>query len=67
MHEGRNFTAGSRELYDIIQITMIDSWAGAAAGAYIFNENSLYTFEATRDYWRHLEAGARSWCRGDGA
>ena len=55
MHEGRNFTAGSRELYDIVQITMIDSWAGAAAGAYIFNENSLYTLEATRDYWRHLE------------
>lgn len=55
MHEGRNFTAGSRDRYDIVQITMIDSWAGAAAGAYIFNENSLYTIEAVRDYWRHLE------------
>lgn len=57
MHEGRNFTAGSRERFDIVQITMIDSWAGAAAGAYIFNENSLYTLEAMRDYWRHLEPG----------
>lgn len=55
MHEGRNFVAGSSDLYDIVQITMIDSWAGAAAGAYIFNENSLYTLEAVRDYWSHLE------------
>lgn len=55
MQEGRNFTAGSRERFDIVQITMIDSWAGAAAGSYIFNENSLYTLEAMRDYWRHLE------------
>lgn len=54
MHEGRNFVAGSNRSYDVIQITMIDSWAGAAAGAYIFNENSLYTKEAIHDYWVHL-------------
>lgn len=55
VQEGRNFVAGSDERYDIIQITMIDSWGGAAAGAYIFNENSLYTAEAVEDYWEHLQ------------
>ena len=54
-HEGRNFVAGTDETYDIIQITMIDSWTGAAAGAFIFNENSLYTKEAISDYMRRLQ------------
>lgn len=49
--------AGSPDLYDIVQITMIDSWAGAAAGAYIFNENSLYTLDAIDDYLDHLKPG----------
>ena len=54
VQEGRNYAAGAKELFDIVQITMIDSWAGAAAGAYLFNENSLYTKEAVRDYLNHL-------------
>ncbi len=57
INEGRNFVAGSKDLYDIIQITMIDSWASAASGAYLFNENTLYTYEAVRDYYTHLKAG----------
>jgi len=57
LQEGRNFAAGSTDLYDVIQITMIDSWAGAAAGAYIFNENSLYTVDAIEDYLEHLKPG----------
>ncbi len=55
INEGRNFTAGSKDLYDIIQITMIDSWAAAASGAYLFNENTLYTYEAVQDYYTHLK------------
>ncbi len=54
VQDGRSFIAGSRDAYDVIQITMIDSWSGAAAGAYIFNENSLYTVEAVADYCNHL-------------
>lgn len=53
--EGRNFVAGSPNLYDAIQITMIDSWTAAASGAYMFNENSLYTIEAIEDYVGHLK------------
>ncbi|MBM5812172.1 MAG: hypothetical protein FJ191_09440 [Gammaproteobacteria bacterium] len=55
VHEGRNFAAGSPDRYDLITITMIDSWAGAAAGAYMFSENTLYTYEAVRDYYTHLQ------------
>ena len=57
VRDGRNFVAGTTEKFDIIQITMIDSWVGAAAGAYLFNENSLYTREAVRDYVRRLKPG----------
>jgi len=53
--EGRNFVAGSPSRYDVIQITAIDTWAAAASGAYMFNENSLYTIEAVRDYVTHLK------------
>jgi hypothetical protein len=55
INEGRNFVAGSKDLYDIIQITMIDSWAAAASGAYLFSENTLYTYEAVQDYYTHLK------------
>jgi len=55
VQEGRNFAAGSPDRYDLITITMIDSWAGAAAGAYMFSENTLYTYEAVRDYYSHLK------------
>jgi hypothetical protein len=55
VREGRNYAAGSKDRYDLITITMIDSWAGAAAGAYMFSENTLYTYEAVRDYYEHLK------------
>jgi spermidine synthase len=55
VQEGRNFAAGSPDRYDLITITMIDSWAGAAAGAYMFSENTLYTYDAVSDYYRHLK------------
>ncbi len=55
VQEGRNYAAGSKNSYDLITITMIDSWAGAAAGAYMFSENTLYTYEAVRDYYEHLK------------
>jgi spermidine synthase len=58
IQEGRSFVAGSPDRYDVIQFTMIDSWGGAAAaGAYVFSENSLYTREALDDYLDHLAPG----------
>lgn len=52
--EARNYIRGSDETFDIIQISLIDSWAATAAGAFALAENSLYTVEAFRDYLDHL-------------
>jgi spermidine synthase len=44
--EGRSFLTRSTKKYDLIQISLIDSWAASAAGAFAFAENNLYTTEA---------------------
>jgi hypothetical protein len=52
--EGRNFVARSRDIYDVIQFSQVDTWAAASAGAYSLTENYLYTQDAFRDYLAHL-------------
>jgi len=52
--EGRTFIRGTRERYDVIQATMVDTWAATAAGAFALTENYLYTVEAFKDYAAHL-------------
>jgi len=52
--EGRAFLTRSRGEYDQIQISLIDSWAATAAGAFTLAENNLYTVEAYELYLRRL-------------
>jgi predicted membrane-bound spermidine synthase len=52
--EARSFVRGSPERYDLIQGTMVDTWAATAAGAFALTENHLYTVEAFKDYLAHL-------------
>jgi hypothetical protein len=52
--EGRSFLTRSESRYDLIQISLIDSWAATAAGAFALSENNLYTLEAYRLYWSRL-------------
>jgi len=52
--DGRSFVRRSRERYDIVQASLVDTWAATAAGAYTLSENSLYTVEAFVDYFDHL-------------
>jgi hypothetical protein len=52
--EGRSFLTRSREQYDLIQISMVDSWAATSAGAFSLSENHLYTKEAFRLYLDRL-------------
>lgn len=52
--EGRSFIRNSSDRYDIIQATMVDTWAATAAGAFSLSENNLYTVEAFKDYVTHL-------------
>ena len=52
--EGRSFIARSRSRFDVIQLTLIDTWAASVSGAYSLSENYLYTVEAFRAYLEHL-------------
>ena len=55
--EGRSYLTRSGESFDLIQATLVDTWAGTAAGAMALTENSLYTVEAWRLFYRHLKPG----------
>jgi hypothetical protein len=52
--EGRSFVRRSTRQYDVIQASLVDTWAATAAGAYTLTENSLYTSEAFGEYLDHL-------------
>jgi hypothetical protein len=52
--DGRSFVRRSTDRYDIIQASLVDTWAATAAGAYTLTENTLYTVEAFSDYLDHL-------------
>jgi len=52
--EGRSFLTRSYGQYDVLQISLIDTWAATSAGAYALSENGLYTLEAFRLYLRRL-------------
>ncbi|HVO62991.1 MAG TPA: hypothetical protein VMT53_18825 [Terriglobales bacterium] len=53
--DGRSFIRNSRERYDVIQMTLVDTWASTAAGAFALSENNLYTLEAFKEYFQHLK------------
>src|SRR5262245_8731168 len=44
--EARSYIARQRERFDILQISLIDTWAATGAGAFVLSEHSLYTTEA---------------------
>jgi len=52
--DGRSFVRRSSAQYDVIQASLVDTWAATAAGAYTLTENSLYTTEAFGEYIDHL-------------
>jgi len=54
VEDGRSFVRRSEDRYQVIQATLVDTWASTAAGAFALSENSLYTTDAFRDYLSHL-------------
>ena len=48
------FVRRSPEKYQVMQATLVDTWASTAAGAFALSENNLYTTDAFRDYLTHL-------------
>ncbi len=53
--DGRSFVRNSRDKYDVVQMTLVDTWASTAAGAFALSENNLYTVEAFKEYFEHLK------------
>src|SRR5438874_3126394 len=53
--DGRSFIRNSKQLFDVVQMTLVDTWASTAAGAFALSENNLYTVEAFREYFEHLK------------
>jgi hypothetical protein len=55
--EARSWLTRTDERFDSIQISLIDTWAATAAGAFALTENSLYTTEAWDMFLDRLQPG----------
>jgi hypothetical protein len=53
--DGRSFVRNAGQRFDVIQMTLVDTWAATAAGAFALSENNLYTVEALEEYFEHLK------------
>lgn len=54
VEDGRSYVRRSDQKFQVIQATLVDTWASTAAGAFALSENNLYTTDAFRDYLSHL-------------
>ncbi len=53
--DGRSYLRRTPQHFDVVQMTLVDTWASTAAGAFALSENNLYTVEAFREYFEHLK------------
>ena len=53
--EARGYLRSTNQLFDLVQISLMDSFAAASAGLTALNEDYLYTVEAFESYLRHLK------------
>jgi hypothetical protein len=54
VEDGRSFARRSKEHYQTLQLTLVDTWAATAAGAFALSESTLYTTDAFQDYLNRL-------------
>jgi predicted membrane-bound spermidine synthase len=55
--DARSWFASTHEKFDLIQMSMIDTWAATGAGAFSLSENGLYTLQGWRAFIRTLNDG----------
>jgi hypothetical protein len=55
--DGRAYLTRSDRRFDIIQMSLVDTWASTGAGAFTLSENGLYTREAWRIFLDRLQPG----------
>src|SRR5579863_1178110 len=51
--DARSWFARSRERFDLIQMSLIDTWAATGAGGFTLSENGLYTTEGWLTFLKH--------------
>jgi hypothetical protein len=52
--DARSWFAATNEKFDLVQMSMIDTWAATGAGAFSLSENGLYTLEGWRAFLKTL-------------
>ena len=55
--EARSWVTRTKNRFDMIQISLIDTWAATSSGAYALSENSLYTTQAFNTFFNRLKPG----------
>ena len=55
--EARSYLARNNAKYDLIQISLIDTWAATSSGAFALSENGLYTTNAWKIFFDRLKPG----------
>lgn len=53
--EARSWFSRTKDKFDIIQMSLIDTWAATGAGAFALSENGLYTVEGWKIFLSHLK------------
>jgi hypothetical protein len=54
VEEARSWLARTPQTFDVIQMSLIDTWAATGAGAFTLSENGLYTVEAWQIFLQRL-------------
>lgn len=52
--EARSWFTRTRQTFDVIQMSLVDTWAATTAGAFTLSENGLYTREAWQIFFERL-------------
>jgi hypothetical protein len=55
--EARSFLSRTERRFDVLQMSLIDTWAATGAGAFTLTENGLYTLEGWRVFLDVLKPG----------
>ena len=53
--DARGYLAASKRSHDLIQVSLVDSFASSGAGTHALSEGYLYTVEALQEYYDHLD------------
>jgi hypothetical protein len=53
--DARSWFASTKEKFDLVQMSLVDTWAATGAGAFSLSENGLYTLEGWRAFLKTIK------------